>query len=292
MPLNKYMETRRNIQTVIVLLLFLQVATAQVEYKKIFLNDSLMYNYRWTCLKHFDYPSSLSPDLSCTLNDGFYEFRDRYINQKPNNYKNKKDLYSIRGFYKNTQRQGAFHYNSFNTLDKTVSKSTINFHKGKIDGLAFITSQRSENLGFYNNGIRNGIFLEKEDGKINEISYYTNGEIKEKISFSIFNSNSFIIREVANGDAVVIEIYKNRVLNARLNYVNNTLESIEVFWEETGVPKKKLLGVFTSEYGIENLEKFKMRLPYQPQEYLSLKKGKLIEYDEYYNELKNIEVNN
>lgn len=292
MPLNKYMETRRNIQTVIVLLLFLQVATAQVEYKKIFLNDSLMYNYRWTCLKHFDYPSSLNPDLSCTLNDGFYEFRDRYVNQKPNKYYNKKDLYSIRGFYKNTQRQGAFHYNNFNALDKTVYKSTINFYKGKIDGLAFLTSQRYENVGFYNNGIRNGIFLEKKDGKINEISYYNNGEIKEKISFSIFNSNSFIIREVANIDTTVIEIYKNQIINTRLCYVNKILNHAEYFWEETGVPKIILNGVFTSEYGIENLEKYKMKLFYQPQDYLMLKKGKIIEFDEYFNEINNTEVNN
>jgi hypothetical protein len=292
MLLNKYMETRRRIQTVIVLLLFLRVATAQVEYKKIFLNDSLMYDYRWTCLTNFDYPSSLSPDLSCTLNDGFYEFRDRYVNQKPNKHYNKKDLYSIRGFYKNTQRQGAFHYNSFNSLDKTVYKSTINFNKGKIDGLAFLTFQRSENFGFYNNGIRNGIFLEKKDGKINEISYYTNGEIKEKISFSIFNSNSFIIREVANIDTTVIEIYKNQIISTRLNYVNKTLHSAEYFWEDTGVPKKILSGVFTSEYGIESLEKYKIRLFYQPQEYLFLRKGKHIEYDEYYNEIENREIDN
>ncbi len=150
----------------------------------------------------------------------------------------------------------------------------------------------SVDFGFYNNGIRNGIFLEKIDGKINEISYYTSGEIKEKISFSIFNSNSFIIREVANIDTTVIEIYKNQIISTRLCYVNKILNHAEYFWEDTGVPKKKLSGVFTSEYGIENLEKYKIRLPYQPLEYLSLKKGKLIEYDEYYNEIKNIEIDN
>ena len=284
------METRRKIQVLIVILLALRVAPAQVEYKKIFLNDSSMYSYRWTCLKKFDYPLSVSPDLGCTRNDGFYEFRNRYINEKPNKYINKNDIFSIRGFYKNSYRQGAFTYNDFS--DKTIYKSTVNFHKGKINGLASIKSQRYENIGFYDNGIRDGLFLEKEDGEIKEISYYTNGVINENITFSFFNSDSYIIREVTNVELVIFEIYKNQVLNTRLQYINNILEQVEVFWEETGVPKMIIWGNFTSDFGLEDMEKYKKNLFYNPHEYLSLIKGIIIEYDEYYNELRNIEVNN